>query len=140
MANEVRLSRIEDDIREHRARIDECHDRLDVHSESISSLEQWRKGNGAMGAEARLQCVEALTREEDRQRIVPRLSAVEADVLLLQSIADTSLRDRIHETVTNTLDARERKFMARLKAWTPLVVGLLTFVGIVIAAIFHVQL
>lgn len=120
----IRVDRIEEDIKDHQVQLDETHDRLDVQSDTIQSIEQWRKGNGAQGAEARLQCVEEAAVKLAEERIGPRLNIAEADIQALQKIADGKLTAVVGETVKSALDARDKTAIAYVKAFSPYAVAL----------------
>jgi hypothetical protein len=102
-------------------------ERLDVHSDSINSLEQWRDGNGAPGAEERIRHVENHVRDCDRINIEPRLNELEANVKIVQRISDSSIQD----SVSHVLERRERTAIAKLKAWGPIIAASLVFLATV---------
>jgi len=58
-------------IRSLETQADDHHDRLDTLSERVGRIEWWRDGNGAQGAERRLQQVEAhyMSRERTEELI-----------------------------------------------------------------------
>ena len=131
----IRIDRIDEDIKEHRTDLDEAHNRLDIQSDAIRGLEYWRNGNGAQGAEARLQCVEEMALALARERIVPRLAVVEADIRAVQAIADNAIRAGVQEAIHTTLNAREKTMLARIKTWTPIVSAALAAAAVVLVAI-----
>jgi hypothetical protein len=107
----IRVDHCEEDIKEDRGRLDEAEGRLDTHSDAINGIEQWRTGNGAQGAEARLQTVEG--KIED-------LPVIRADVAAAKLVADAKL-EVIEGSITSVLDKRDAKAIAKVKAWGPIV-------------------
>jgi hypothetical protein len=114
-----RVGHVEEDIRDHKARLEEHEDRLINGADAINRIDQWRNGNGAQGAEARLQCVEEVTYEIQKIRIPERLNLAEADIVALQRVADGKIADAVSATMKTTLDARDRTAIAYIKAFGP---------------------
>ena len=132
---EVRLGNIEGKVDEIKSELDEVLDRVDIHSAAIQSLDQWRKGNGAQGAEARLQCVEGAAYRLDTERVPERLNCAEADILALQRIADGKISDAVSISVHTAMDSRDKTAIAYIKAFAPWVAALLALATTLIGAI-----
>jgi hypothetical protein len=111
----IKLDVLSDAIKETKAKQEEIESRIDIQSDSINSIDQWRKGNGAKGAEGRLQCVEGSLFELQTERLPARMSLAEADIQALQKIAD----GKIETVVRSALDARDRTVIAYIKAFGP---------------------
>jgi hypothetical protein len=131
---EPRVEHLEERTNEDRGRLDEAEGRLDIHSEAIQSLDQWRKGNGAHGAETRLQNVEEMSFALARERIVPRLAVVEADMRAVQAVADNAIRAGVQEAIHDTLNAREKTTLARLRAWGPVIAAGIAALAVIVQA------
>jgi hypothetical protein len=131
----VRVDNLEDCAKENKGKINEIEDRLDLHSDSIRSLDQWRKGNGAAGAEERLQITEAVVLGYQRLRLPERMAINEADIEVLQRIADGKISDAVKESVRSTLDARDRTAIAYLKALGPYLATIVALIAAIIAGI-----
>ena len=118
---DLRLNHIETKVDEIKSSLDEVLDRMDTHSEAIRSLDQWRKGNGAIGAEARLQSTELASLNYQRANVPERLNCIEAEVLILQKVADGKISYAVGESVRATMDARDRTALAYVKEFGPYV-------------------
>ena len=130
-AIEIKLDHLTEGQDEIKGKLGEIEDRLDTHSSAIQSLSQWRSGNGAKGAEARLQCAEEVLQE---------FPAIQADLKVVRAVADAKLED-ISSTIRNTLDARDKTVIAYLKAVGSLLGGLagLAALAAVFLGIFKVM-
>jgi hypothetical protein len=144
---EARLTHLESDIVEAKGNIGECLDRLEDHSEQLHSLQQWRKGNGAKGAEQRLQAVEGAIYDYHVNRIPQRLNVVEADIEALQKIADARIGEAVTASVKHHLDERdhereerENKFWAKVSKASKILVPIITLLTVLLMAVFHVQI
>jgi hypothetical protein len=131
----IRIDHIEDDVREHKGKLSEIEDRIDIHADTIRAIDQWRKGNGAQGAEGRLQCTEAVLLDYQVSRAPERLNAIEADIGALQKIADGRISAAIGESVRTTLDARDRTAIAYLKAFGPYAATIAALAAAILAGI-----
>jgi uncharacterized protein (DUF305 family) len=100
--------------------ISECDGRLDEQSAEIQSLNQWRKGNGAKGAEDRLQSV-----EEGMKEI--RVGITDGDISKI-ALAASSL-------IVGTARDRDRTFVMKLKAVGPIVAAICALVVVIIQAL-----
>jgi hypothetical protein len=120
----IRVGNLEETAIDHRGRLDELEGLSDIHSKVIDGIEQWRKGNGARGAEARLQHTENAVHELQVQRLPERVGVVECDITALQKIADGRITAAVSETVKTTLDARDKTAIAYIKAIGSLLGGL----------------
>lgn len=116
-------------------RFDEVDSRLDNHSELLRSLKQWRDSNGGPGAEERLRCAERFVTAIDKENIPPRLNMAEANIVTLQHVADREILKGVQGAVTDTLDARARTFVEKLKAWGPIIAALCAMAGSVLAVV-----
>jgi len=121
---DLRLNHIEGKVDDIKSSLDEVLDRMDTHSESIRSLDQWRKGNGALGAEARLQSTELAALNYQRTNVPERLNCIEAEVLILQKVADGKIQDAVSLSVKTTMDARDKTAISYIKAIGSAVGGL----------------
>ena len=130
-AIEIKLDHLTEGQDEIKGKLGEIEDRLDTHSSAIQSLSQWRSGNGAKGAEARLQRAEEVLQE---------FPAIQADLKVVRAVADAKLED-ISSTIRNTLDARDKTVIAYLKAVGSLLGGLagLAALAAVFLGIFKVM-
>jgi hypothetical protein len=129
----LRIDHLEETVKEHKSRLDELDCRSDTHSDAIQSIDQWRKGNGAKGAEDRLQCVESKVYDFAVERLPERVSLAEADILALQKIADGKIEDAVSSSVKKTMDARDRTAIAYIKAFAPWVVAIGGFLAALLA-------
>ena len=127
-----KLETIEKDCEEIKDKIDELDNRLENISERTLTLEVWRNGNGARGSEARLQDVEDGLMAYSRERIIPRLNCVEADMQAVQRIADHAIQTGVNDAVNATLDKREKTTIAKIKAWGPYAATAVVLVGMVL--------
>ena len=132
---ETRLDHIEGKVDEIKNELDEVLDRVDIHSASIQSLDQWRKGNGAKGAEARIQGTEDAALSYYTSRVPERLNCVEVNIEALQRIADGKIQDTVSLSVHSAMDARDRTAIAYIKAFAPWVAALLALAATLIGAI-----
>jgi hypothetical protein len=131
----LRIDNLEDCAKETKSTLDEVQDRLDTHSECIRSIDQWRKGNGAQGSEARLQCVENATYDLQSVRVSERLNLMEADIVALQRIADGKISDAVSASMRATMDARDRTAIAYIKAFAPWVAAIAAIVATIVAGL-----
>lgn len=121
---DMRLNHIEGKMDEIKSVLDEVLDRVDTHSESIRSLDQWRRGNGAKGAEDRIQGTEVAALSYYTSRVPERLNCAEADILALQRIADGKISDAVSISVHTAMDARDKTAIAYLKAIGPAIAAI----------------
>jgi len=121
---------------DHRDRLDRHDNILDDHEKAIEKINQWRTGNGARGAEDRLQEVEDGLFAYARERIIPRLNCIEGDVAAVQLIADHAIQTGVNEAVNTTLDKRERTTIAKIKAWGPYAATAVVLIGMVLDKVF----
>jgi hypothetical protein len=112
-------------VDEQKGRVDEHEGLLDIHSSKIRGLEQWKDGNGAKGAEARLQCVEEVVVENRsaagaiiNDDIVKRIGMAAAEHIKL------SARDR------------DKSFSMKARAIAPYFIALLNFIAAIAAIIY----
>lgn len=129
--NTLEHKRLADDIRRveegHgglRADYDDLDERVTEHGERISKLEQWRNGNGARGAEARLQEVEECGRSLKEQ-----LSGLKAGDVIKAIATETA------QAVIANARGRDKTAVARLKAAGPILAGLAALVAAVLSAV-----
>ena len=83
-------------------KLQEIEDRLEIHSEAIRTLEQWKSGNGAKGAEDRLQVAENGIHAYQMLRIPERVNLAESDITALQCIADGRIGEAVKISVQST--------------------------------------
>jgi len=105
---ETRLAAAEADLKDHEKRLDELDGRDDAHSDRILSLEHWRNGNGARGAEARLQYVEG-----EMEELRGCLGASKTDEAI-ERIAAAAAR-----SIVKGARERDRTAVEQVKAWAP---------------------
>jgi hypothetical protein len=108
-ALEVRLENVAGDCTELAKRVDAMETIQDDLSDRLYKQEYWRDGNGARGAEARLQDVEKAAAE---------LPGIKADLAVVKLVADAKL-EGIEGMFTKTLDARDKTVLAYIKAFGP---------------------
>ncbi|MFA5376856.1 MAG: hypothetical protein WC455_13990 [Dehalococcoidia bacterium] len=105
----IRVEHLEESDSERKSKLEEVENRLDAHSSEIQRLAIWRDGNGAKGAEARLQCVEE--KLED-------LPAIKSDLAVVKLVADAKLSS-IEDAVGRALDRRDKTVLAYLTKLGP---------------------
>lgn len=115
----IKFDTLEKDCEETKGRMTEAEDAIEGLSERTRSLEYWRNGNGAAGAEERLQAVEDGLLYYSRERIPQRLNCVEADMAAVQRIADHAIQNGVQGAVNETLDKRDKTAIAKIRAWGP---------------------
>lgn len=115
----IKFDTLEKDCEETKGRMTEAEDAIEGLSERTRSLEYWRNGNGATGAEERLQAVEDGLLYYSRERIPQRLNCVESDMAAVQRIADHAIQNGVQGAVNETLDKRDKTAIAKIKAWGP---------------------
>jgi len=125
------------EIKEIRDDLDELDNRLDNHSEILRSLLIWRDSNGSPGAEERLRNVERCSIEIDKEKLPGRMNMAEANIRVLQNVADSAIMSGVHDAVTETLDKRSRTAIEIIKAWGPIVSALLAALAIVLSAVLR---
>jgi hypothetical protein len=125
------------EIREIKKDFEELDERLDGHSEMIHSLLLWRDSNGAPGAEDRLRKVEQCAIELTGHKLPTRLDMAEANITILQHVADSSIMAGVQGAVSETLDKRARTAVEMLKAWGPIVSATLAAIAIVLSAVLR---
>jgi hypothetical protein len=116
---------------------EELDTRLDSHAELIRSLLIWRDSNGSPGAEERLRNVEKCAIEVDRHKLPTRMDMAEANITILQHVADSSIMAGVQGAVSETLDKRARTAVEMLKAWGPIVSATLAAIAIVLSAVLR---
>ena len=115
----LRVGNCEDECEELKKRVDANDERLDDTSDRVLSLEYWKKGNGARGAEIRLQDTEAGLRRIEDIDASPRLNVLEAEIKTLQNIADAKITEVVTASVHEALNLRDKTAIAYLKAAGP---------------------
>lgn len=127
----IRFDTLAKDCEETKCRVSEAEDAIAGLSDRTRSLEYWRNGNGASGAEERLQAVEDGLLYYSRERIPQRLNCVEADMAAVQRIADHAIEHGVRGAVNDTLDKRDKTAIAKIKAWGPyFATGVVLILGI----------
>lgn len=105
-------------------RIDKLDDACTLHAKRLYALEIWKNGNGARGAEARLQGV-----EHDVSVLKECLGATQTDETI-ERIAAVAAR-----SVIKNARERDRTTVEKLKAAAALISPILAAAAVVIAAI-----
>lgn len=131
---DIRLGNIERDCSEIKADVGKIDERLDRHAEWINTLDHWYRGNEAKGAEARLQCVEEYAAELAKANLRMRMNVAEANIEVLRGIADAKLVT-IRDMLNETLNARSKTTVERMKAWGALLTPILAAAAVVLAAV-----
>ena len=115
----TKVEHLKEETAEQKIRIGTCEELCGEQSDRIYKLELWRGGNGARGAEDRLQGVEEKVDRHEKETIDTdadhRFGILEADMEVQRRFTDNLIRD----TVTDVLDKREQTLMARLKIILP---------------------
>lgn len=132
-----KLDHILDHVTELKEKVEELEARYDAQSDLLNSIQQWRTGNGSHGAEVRIQIVEELVLALAREKVIPRLAVLEADMRAVQAIADNAIKVGVQTAVNNTLNARDRTAIAKLKAWGPIIAAGLAAAAVVIQALLR---
>lgn len=132
---QLRLRNIESDCAEIKTDVEGLDSKLDSISDRTQALEYWRDGNGARGAEARLQCLEQYSIDLQKANLRPRTLQLEADVRVLQNVTDATIMKSVRETVNDAMDLREKTLIAKLKAWGPIVAAICAFISSIIVAV-----
>ena len=122
-----RLGSLESDVKEVRDQVDDLEDACTSHSDRLLNIEIWKRGNGARGAEARLQEV-----EDDVVKLKECFGASSTDAAI-ERIASAAARSIIK-------GAREKDMtaVAKLRAMGPLLTGIAALVAaaITLVAVF----
>jgi hypothetical protein len=119
-----RLGSLESDVKEVRDQVDDLEDACTSHSDRLLNIEIWKRGNGARGAEARLQEV-----ENDVVKLKECFGASSSDDAI-ERIASAAARSIIK-------GAREKDMttVAKLRAMGPLLTGVAALVAAAVTLI-----
>jgi hypothetical protein len=104
-----RITNCLDDCEELTKRIEAVEAVQDDLSDRVYKQEYWRDGNGARGAEIRLQCTEAA---------LSSLPAMKSDLDAVKLVADAKLIG-IEDAVGKAIDARNNTILAYVKSFSP---------------------
>jgi hypothetical protein len=110
-----KLDHILDHVTELKVKVEELEARYDQQSDLLNSIQQWRTGNGALGAEHRMQMME---------RTMAQIPGMQADLLAVKMVADAKLEGAID----SVLNSRDRTAVAYIKAIGPLVAAIAAIV------------
>jgi len=121
----IRVENLEEKTVEQKSRIDEHEGLLDIHSKEIDGLKIWRNGNGAKGAEERLQCV------EENQRAA-------GSAIITDDVVDRIGKAAASHIIKSARD-KDRTFAMKARALAPWFVAALEFILGVIALIWAVN-
>jgi dGTP triphosphohydrolase len=131
---ESKVDAIGSDVKDIKDRVDDLEDCGVSRSDRLLNLEIWKRGNGAKGAEDRLQLQEAKTMETERaiaamKECLQRAQSDEA----IERIASAAARS----IVTNARD-RDKTTVAKLRAMGPLFTGIAALVAslVTVVAVF----
>jgi len=131
MADAFRINHCEEECAALDKRVDTVEEIGAITSDRVRTIELWRNGNGAKGAEVRLQDAEKSVRALEDADPDKRLNALEADVKVIQQVTDASIRF----SVGTALDERDKTAVARVKAWGPIVAATVAALAVVAQSI-----
>lgn len=119
-----RLTAVEADVKEVSGRVDDVEELSTAHSDRIYALEYWRNGNGAKGAEARLQ-------EVEKGYVVLKecLGADKSDEAIERIAAATA------RSIVKGARERDRTVVEKVKAVSALLSPILAALAVVLAAV-----
>lgn len=121
---DIKIASLEKSLEETAADVSTHDDLLDSHSDRILSIEHWRNGNGAKGAEARLQAVECETTE---LRECLGASKTEEAIERIASVAALS--------IVKNARGRDRTAVEKVKAFAPYFAAALLAVTTILQAV-----
>jgi hypothetical protein len=124
----VRIGHLEADRDRQEEDIRHVRGKLETWLEELMGLLRWKRGNGARGAEDRLQCMEEKMYQLQLARLPERMGIAECDIEALQKVAD----GRIGEVVKKTLDARDKTVIAYIKAFGPWVTAVAALLVVIL--------
>ena len=123
---EARIGALETDSVEIKRSLEENHDRLDNHSDGIDRLIRWALDGNGESAESRLVCIEKQT---------AAIPEIQAQIAAVQMVANAQLSEVIGKSVKEEMDARDKTAVAKVKAWSPIIVSGIALVTIVVQII-----
>jgi len=121
---EGKVDVLEKDVREVKDRVDELEDEGSSRSDRLLNLEIWKRGNGAKGAELRLQEAEASM--VALKECVQRAQSDEA----IERIAKAAARG-----VIENARGKDKTTVAKLRAMGPLFTGIAALVAAIVTLI-----
>jgi hypothetical protein len=131
---ESKVDAIASDVKDVKDRVDDLEDGGASRSDRLLNLEIWKRGNGAKGAEDRLQLQEAKSMDTER--------AITAMKECLQRAQSDETIERIATAAANGVisnaRSRDKTTVAKLRAMGPLFTGIAALVAslVTLAAVF----
>lgn len=119
-----RVNGLEKTVDEVKGTVSEVEDKVISTSDRLSHVEIWKDGNGARGAEARLQGLEGDI--EDVKECLGMSHTEEA----IERIASLTAR-----AVVKNARERDRTAVERMRAWGPIIAALCAAVSAIVVAI-----
>jgi hypothetical protein len=119
-----RLTVLEGDAKEVKGRVDELEDSCISHSDRLLNIEIWKRGNGARGAEARLQDAESAMAS-----LKDCLRAAQSDEAISKIAAAAAMG------VINGAKGRDKTAVAKLRALGPLLTGAAALVAAIVTLV-----
>ena len=124
VVNSLRIDNLEGDCKEIVRRVDGLDDECAEMSDRIHAGEMWRNGNGARGAEVRLQLVEA-----EIDKVTKCIDKVASDESIAK-IASVAVKG-----VIDNAKNRDRTVISKAKAFAPYFAGICGVATAVIVAV-----
>lgn len=124
IALEARIDTVETAAKEIRDRVDGLEDDSASHSDRLLNIEIWKRGNGARGAEDRLQ-----ETERAMASLKDCLREAQSDEEI-SKIATAAARGIIHDA-----RQRDKTFVAKLRVLGPLLTGIAALVAAIVTLV-----
>jgi hypothetical protein len=128
---ESKVDAVTVDVKDIKDRVDELEDEGSCRSDRLLNLEIWKRGNGAKGAEDRLQAQEAKSMETER--------AITALKECLQRAQSDETIEKIATAAANGVISnarnRDKTTVAKLRAMGPLMTGAAALVAAIVTLI-----
>lgn len=108
---------------------------------AVGLLVYWRNGNGGIGAEERLQCLEETHRNCPSPRLDERLGVLEDEVekktheWFIERMKEGGFMTEasVEELITKVVSrSKEKTAIDAVKAWAPIIVALVALVGTIV--------
>jgi len=123
---DIKVSNLEDRCKETVSRVDAIEEIVDVRGDRIRSLEIWKNGNGARGAEMRLQDVEGILASV--KSCIDKVSSDENIARIAQIAA---------KGVVDNARTKDRTVVSKVKAFAPYFAAACAMIAAVLAAVIR---
>ena len=121
---EIKIDNIASDVKDIKTDLETIEDVQDAMSATVDHIEQWRRGNGAKGAELRLQEVEKTTMEV--KNCMERVASDER----IEQIAAAAVKG-----IVGNAKLRDKTFVAKLQSIGPIFLGVAAVITAIAAVL-----